>query len=282
MTVCVAVKVHDCIVFAADSATSLSATDASGNQVIINIYENANKVFNLHKGLPICAMTAGIGNFGPSSISTMSKDLRRLFMSQDADWMLNPQKYTLEEVAQKARRYFFDKRFMAIDPAPQGTFDYWIGGYSSDAELGEIWRIQIQNGNCENPVCVASPSQTTIEWGGQPEAINRLLLGYGQALPQALLDAGLDPNNLDGLLRHIVQRSQANVLSDAMPVIDAIKLAEFLVDTTKKFVQFLPGGNTVGGAVDVATVTKHEGFKWISRKHFYDRRLNPLETDHAN
>ncbi|WP_137109689.1 hypothetical protein [Rhodobacter sp. SY28-1] len=281
MTVCVAVKVHDCIVFAADSATSLSAVDGAGNQVIINIYENANKVFNLHKGLPICAMTAGIGNFGPSSISTMSKDLRRLFASDDPEWKLEPENYTIEEVAQKARRFFFERRFAATDPAPQGTFDYWIGGYSADAELGEIWRIQIQNGNCGAPVCVATQDQTTIEWGGQPEAINRLLLGYGQALPQALLDAGLEPDKLDGLLRHIVQRSQANVLSDAMPVIDAIKLAEFLVDTTKKFVQFLPGGNTVGGAVDISAVTKHEGFKWISRKHFYDQRFNPLETDHA-
>ncbi len=281
MTVCVAVKVHDCIVFAADSATSLSATDAAGNQHIINIYENANKVFNLHKGLPICAMTAGIGNFGPSSISTMSKDLRRLFSSDDAGWRLDPAKYTLEEVAEKTRKYFFEKKFAAAAPPPQGTFDYWIGGYSAEAELGELWHIQIQNGVCNAPVCKASPDQTTIEWGGQPEAINRLLLGYGQALPQALLDAGLEKSQLEGLMRHIVLRSQANVLSEAMPVIDAINLAEFLVDTTKKFVQFLPGGNTVGGAVDVATVTKHEGFKWISRKHFYDRQLNPLETDHA-
>lgn len=281
MTVCVAVKVHDCIVFAADSATSLSEADANGQHHIVNIYENANKVFNLHKGLPICAMTAGIGNFGPSSISTMSKDLRRLFSSDDANWKIDPNNYTIEEVAKKARRYFFDDRFSSVQPLPQGTFDYWIGGYSSDAELGEIWQIQIQNGTCSAPIIVADRDQTTIQWGGQPEAINRLLLGYGQALPQALLDAGLDPSNLDGLLRHIVAKSQANVLSAAMPVIDAIRLAEFLVDTTKKFVQFLPGGNTVGGAVDVATVTKHEGFKWISRKHFYNRQFNPLETDHA-
>lgn len=281
MTVCVAVKVHDCLVFAADSATSLSETDAQGHQVIFNIYENANKVFNLYKGLPLCAMTAGIGNFGKASISTLSKELRSLFCSDDTSWRIDPKDYTVEEVATKARRFLFEDRFLSTEPLPQGAFDFWIGGYSSGAGLGEIWRVHINNGACEDPICEAPQDQSVIKWGGQPEAINRLLLGYGQALPQALLDAGLAREQLDGLMLHISARTQANVLADAMPTIDAIKLAEFLVETTKKFVQFLPGGNTVGGAIDIATVTKHEGFKWISRKHFYDQRFNPLETDHV-
>lgn len=281
MTVCVAVKVHDCIVFAADSATSLSEIDGTGQPVIVNIYENANKVFNLHKGLPICAMTAGIGNFGKASISTLSKELRRLLSGEDVSWKLNRERYSIEEVATKARRFLFEHVFQSVAPQPEGSFDYWIGGYSGGANLGEIWRLHIDNGTCGDPICETTQDISTIKWGGQPEAINRLLLGYGQALPGALLDAGLDPAKLDGLMLHIAARSQANVLFDAMPTIDAIKLAEFLVETTKKFVQFLPGGNTVGGAVDIATVTKHEGFKWISRKHFYDRRLNPMETDHV-
>ena len=66
-----------------------------------------------------------------------------------------------------------------------------------------------------------------------------------------------------------------------MPVQDAIDLAIFLVETTIGFTKFLPGANTVGGAVDVATVTRHEGFKWIRRKHYYPNNLNPLETDHV-
>ena len=135
MTVCVAVKVHDCLVFAADSATSLSATDAQGQQVIVNIYENANKVFNLHKGLPLCAMTAGIGNFGRASISTLSKGLRSLLSGNDQDWKIDPKSYSVEEVAIKARKFLFEDRFRATDPAPEGAFDFWIGGYSAGASL---------------------------------------------------------------------------------------------------------------------------------------------------
>ena len=67
MTVCVAVCVHDGIVFAADSAVSLVA-NVDGQLAITNVYRHGNKVFNLCKGLPICAMTCGVGNIGHAAI----------------------------------------------------------------------------------------------------------------------------------------------------------------------------------------------------------------------
>lgn len=283
MTVCVALKVHDCIVFTADSATSLIGVDADGrHHVVVNIYDHANKVFNLHKRLPIAAMTAGMGNFGTSSISTISKDLRALLMNGEPEYQLARDGYTIEEVAAKARRYFFEERFMALAEKPMGTFQYWVGGYSANEDLGEIWKIQIHDGDCPDPVCVAPRDMPRmISWGGQTEAINRLLLGYGQGLPEALLSAGLPADQLEACLWHVGARTQADLANPAMPTRDAIDLAMFLADVQKQFVRFSIGSNTVGGELDVATVTKHEGFKWIRRKHYYRRDLNPLETDHA-
>lgn len=282
MTVCVAIKVHDCIVFASDSATSLSGVGQDGNPQIYNIYSHGNKVFNLHKRLPIVAMTAGLGNFGHSSISTLSKDLRCLFMDGDKDYALNKADYSIKEVAVKARKFFFEDRFSKLDPQPKGEFDFWIGGYSSDQELGEIWRIHISDGQCPEPILEAGTEVSdTIKWGGQPEAINRMLLGYGTELPNALLDAGLQPEELNKLMEHIVRRTQTPVISAAMPTIDAIDLAKFLVETTINYTKFSLGANVVGGEIDLATVTKHEGFKWVARKHYYPAGLNPLETDHV-
>ena len=50
---------------------------------------------------------------------------------------------------------------------------------------------------------------------------------------------------------------------------------------SKGFCAFAPGMNVVGGETDIATVTRHEGFKWIRRKHYYDAAINRLETDHG-
>ena len=77
--------------------------------------------------------------------------------------------------------------------------------------------------------------------------------------------------------------SKIQLANPAMPTQDSIELAIFLADTQKQFARFSDGSNVVGGDLDVATVTKHEGFKWIKRKYYYDRGLNPLpqETDHV-
>ncbi len=283
MTVCVAVKVHDCIVFAADSASSLVSTSPDGTTSIANVFSHGNKVFNLRKGLPIAAMTCGMGNIGPVSISTLAKDLRLKFISGDQDWTINQSAYSMKEVAEKARRFFFEEHYQALDPKPVGDheFQFWIGGNGSGEIHGEVWRIKIVNGECAEPECLAGKGDFEILYDGQPEAINRIVNGYSQFLPAALLDMGLPPENLDAVLTHIEARTVAPLIAPAMPVQDAIALADFLVDTTKKFVRFLPGADTVGGDTDICVVTKHEGFKWVQRKHYFDRQLNPRENDNG-
>lgn len=281
MTVCVAVKVHDCIVFAADSASSLVEPDLAGGRTLIaNVYAHGNKVFNLRKGLPIAAMTCGMGNIGPVSISTLAKDLRMKFCSNDPEWMIDENNYSIEEVAQKARRFFFDECYSHLNPLPTGDheFQFWIGGNGSGETHGEVWRIKIVNGECADPECLAGKDDFQILYDGQPEAINRIVNGYSQFLPRALLEIGLDEEKLDAVLTHIESYTLAPLISPAMPVQDAIALAEFLVDTTKKYVRFLPGADTVGGDTDICVVTKHERFKWVKRKHYFNEALNPREN----
>ena len=282
MTICVAVKVQDCLVFAADSTSSLQARSADGQAFTVNTYDNANKVFNLRKGLPIAAMTAGIGNFGNSSISTIAKDFRMLTEAAGGPFEIQPDAYTIGQVAELARDYLFNERFSKLEVKPEGDFHFWVGGYSSGADMGEIWRIDIRNGVCPPPHCEASADQASrVCWGGAPEAINRLVLGYSQALETALEHGGIPKENLGSALTEIAQYTQANLEHPAMPTSDAIELARFLAETTKQFVRFLPGANSVGGHIDIATITKHENFKWVSRKHFYGSEFNPLETNHA-
>ena len=59
-----------------------------------------------------------------------------------------------------------------------------------------------------------------------------------------------------------------------MPIQDAIDLGEFLVDTAIRFSRFRSGSPTVGGPIEMAAITKYDGFKWIRHKHYYDPRLN--------
>lgn len=70
---------------------------------------------------------------------------------------------------------------------------------------------------------------------------------------------------------------QIPLIVPSMPLQDAIDLAEFCVDLTIKFSRFTPGAPNVGGPIDLAAITKHEGSRWVRRKYYFDRALNPEE-----
>lgn len=280
MTICVAVQVNDCLVFAADSAVTLSYGRADGGE-IINVLPHGNKVFNLHRDLPICAMTCGLGNIGNDSITTLAKDLRILLMSRDHEYSVDPAKYTIEEIASKARKFLFEDKFSSLKERPKSDLSFYVGGYSSGAHVPERWLVKIQSEANTSPPPECLGKDSGLSWGGQPDAIYRLVMGVGLNHTQSLAEAGLSPDQVQSASASLLKNLQAPFLHGAMPVQDAIDFADFLVETTKRFVRFLPGADTVGGDTDIAVVTKHEGFKWVRRKHYFDSVLNPLEVSYG-
>jgi len=52
-------------------------------------------------------------------------------------------------------------------------------------------------------------------------------------------------------------------------------MAHVLVELTSKKRRFSRDQETVGGPIDVAIITRNEGFIWIRRKHYFERSENP-------
>ena len=104
MTVAIALQVHDGIMLASDSALTLNDPSKTGPESILNVYNNGNKIFNLHKGLPIGAVFYGAGSIGTSSVPTLVKDLRWRFSGGSdchKDWALNHDNYSIESVIER-------------------------------------------------------------------------------------------------------------------------------------------------------------------------------------
>ena len=129
----------------------------------------------------------------------------------------------------------------------------------------------------QGPVLLRKQEEIGINWGGEIEAINRLIKGIGIELPKVLKDLGVPADQIQPAMTKISSVLEKPLAVDAMPIQDAIDLAEFLVKTTIQFIRFTPGAPTVGGPVEIAAITKHEGFKWIHRKHYFNKMLNPKE-----
>ena len=278
MTVCVGVKVRDCLVFAADSASSI--IDQSGQ--VLNVYQHGNKVFNLHREHPIVAMTAGMGNFGSASISNLAKDLRIIISNR---LKIKNDTFKLKNVVDISND-FFVKEYSSISPKIQEPhqFSFWIGGYDSDSIHGEVWKLQITHEKISAPECViGSDTEAQVIWGGQVNAIQRLILGFDYNIIEKELakNGKFKPATITEFLDQLCAATEIQIVHPSMPVQDAIDLADYLVELTKKLFAFVPSANIVGGKTDIATVTRHEKFKWIRRKHYYPESLNPKETGHV-
>ena len=107
----------------------------------------------------------------------------------------------------------------------------------------------------------------------------RLYFGLGGGATAALTDMGLDPAQALQLANGLRERLTMPLVIAPMPIQDAIDLARFLVDLTREFSRFIPGAPTVGGPTDIAAITKHEGFKWVQRKHYFPAELNPASGE---
>src|ERR1022692_1058731 len=132
MSIAVIIGVHDGVVLAADSASTLTVgvPQQPGSQPavgVLNVYDNANKIFNLYKGKPIgCitfgsgsignaskpigCITFGSGSIGNASIATLVKDLRFTLTKGDVKLTngvtkFDPKHYAIVQVAEILARF---------------------------------------------------------------------------------------------------------------------------------------------------------------------------------
>jgi hypothetical protein len=278
VTVGVAVKVFDGIVLAADSATTLDLFDEKGNVTDHQVYNNANKIFHLHRNLPVAAMTYGLGQLGGASISSIAKDLRQRFMGLDndrLDWQLT-EGYTLEQVTDRLVELMFDELYEPLHGAapPKSPLGFFIAGYSDKSSTAEAWEVIIHGPDRPTPSMSSQPDRAGWWAVAQNEAIGRLFNGIDpQLAPAVVATAG---NKGPAVMKQILSAG-SNPAVAPMPLADAVDLARFMVDTTIGYRRFLPGADTVGGPVELAAISRHEGFRWISRKHYYPPNLNPKD-----
>lgn len=284
MTICVAVKVYDGIILASDSASAIIIKDPETgvNRDYIS-YENANKTFNLIKGRPIGVMTSGIGSIGNLSMENLAKDFRAEISKTPNKWDIDRNNYTIKDITKKFQKYIFEDTYTPFFERWENKPDlqFIVAGYSKNDSLlchnPEIWQILINKGECRDPVHLCKDTDTGIYPIGMPEPIWRLFFGFSLSLKEQVLEKSeLDENKIKKILELCYKNLMVPFVYPAMPIQDAIDLAKFLVDMTEKFYRFTPYQSSyVSGPIEIAAITKHEGFNWVQRKLYFAQDLNP-------
>lgn len=273
MTIAVSIKVNDGVVLASDSATTIRQIKENGSAGVLNVYENAEKIFNLYEGLPIGLITWGSGSIGQFSIPTLVKDFRNL-IEEDEKHQIDVESYTVEEIAQKFQDYIFkenyEKQYAKLEKERRPRLGFMICGYSSGEDFAEEYILNILKGSCRGPELMRSKEMTGASWQGEPEAVSRLYLGFSNRLKAVLKkQLQLEEEQANEIIHECKKQLQVPLVVPAMPIQDAIDLASFFVETTVRFSNFMPGAPTVSGPTKIAAITKHEGFNWIARKHYF-------------
>jgi hypothetical protein len=260
MTVIVSVKINDGIVLASDSASTFTNTQ---------VYNHSEKIVHLIKELPIGVMGTGDAGIGSESLTTLLKDLgKRLADMQDTKY-LEPSSYTMAIVAESVRDFLFNEK--SLPSGGTSNILLRVCGYSSGRPLPEVWQVQLQGATCFQPLLIHPEGNFGINWDGQYDALNRLILGAPTNLEQIVMDWGMPQSDAANLAATIRRAAVETLASPTMPIQDAIDLARFLVEVTIGFTRFsiMKQPKTVGGAIEIAAITKHEGFRWVQRKQFY-------------
>jgi hypothetical protein len=263
--------INDGIVMATDSALTFQ----NGQ-----IYHHANKIVNLRKGLPIGVMSTGAGGIGSESLETLFKDLRKRLSGDDLAhlrWKLDPASYKISEVASRIREFLFEEKSQS--GAIPVEMIIWLCGYSAGSPLAETWQVFLGGVKCDPPQAIHKETGFGPLWNGETEALNRLILGLGSDFVKTGVDLGFQEQEVLDVQTKLHAKLYAPLVMNAMPIQDAIDLARYMVETTNGFVKFALGRpKTVGGIVEIAAITKHEGFRWVQRKHFFKAELNPSGT----
>lgn len=299
MTIAICLKVGDGVVIGTDSASSL----IGDNDRYFNVYNTAEKTFNLVKGLPIGMMTFGLGGMAGLSIGALARELRQRLSGEDplhADWKIDPRAYTIEQVAHRVREFFYEELYQAefgpLPPAPDSPpggaggdedgeiegipgekvpefplLGFVIAGIPANDYYTQVWTVQVIGGFCSGPECQADRAVSgVVQFWGQAEALYRLVYGWSPEAHQRLVSAGLSPETADQFLV-----SRTDLAHPGMPIQDAIDLVKYLAEVTVGYVRFKQGAPTVAPPIDIAAITRHQGFRWVARKHYYSPELNP-------
>lgn len=268
MTIAISTKVQAGVALGTDTATTFVGPDGRP----LKIYYNAHKLFEMHGQLPIGAITWGLGSIGQYSIADMAKQLRGRFGEAGSPFYVDPASYTIQAAAELVRRFVYEVVYRSV-LGTKGTgseLGLIVAGYSANTELPEEWEIVIdRRGRCGPPKRLGKPNEYGVTARGRPEAVNLLLNAYSEDFfKRVAVDAGVTPAQIKRMLDTYRRlRDFRMPAQPGMPIRDAIELVCYLVETEIGYRRFIPdeAAPTVGGHVEVAAITRYEGFRWVHR-----------------
>jgi hypothetical protein len=268
MSLGIAFKGPEGIVLAADSRVTLNnmLKQPNGQQVVIaSTFDNATKLLKVKGQEFVGAVTYGVGAIGQQAPRTAHSFIPEFEASLQEKH--NGNRLSVEQFAQELSDFFLDQWNTHMKGSiPQGgDMVFLVGGYDEGSAYGRVFDFFIPNKPKPNEQ-YADTGQFGAVWGGQREHVDRLLSGYDpRVLDMVGSEFQLDQAKIDAFKLKLAQLTTPIPFA-FLPLQDSVDLSIFLIRTTIRIQTWLVGVRGVGGAIDVATITKTDGFRAVQVK----------------
>ncbi len=259
------------IVLAADSRVTLEYhTNLAQNKMLVHqsTFDNATKLLQVNGQEYIGAVTYGLAALGgnePRTAHSLIPEFEAKIGGFSADRM-NVEQFSVELSA-----FFMEQWKIYMPTSYQGSpMIFLVGGYDEDAPYGHIYEFSIPN--IPKPKEL-NPKKFGITLGGQNEYVTRILRGFDPSIGLHLKDKlGLKSEQVPEIIEYLTNKLALRIPYEFLPLQDCVDLCIFLIKATIQMQQLAIGIRGVGGAIDVAIITKQEGFTPIQEKSIAGER----------
>jgi hypothetical protein len=252
----IVIKGPEGLVLAAESRITLTAKNKETGKEVSVSYDNAQKVLSFSRPRShVGAVTYGIGGIGQRSAYSYITEFESSVKTGSA---------SVEDIA-KLLSDFYLGQWNSVMPhdykGPLMTFV--VAGYNDGEAYGRVYLFEIPR--------APKPEERNlggfgITWGGQREIVDRLLTGYdARVLETAKNSLGLSDGQAEVMKKELSKYGMALPIQ-YLPLQDCVDLAIFFIRTTMEAQRLTVGIRGVGGPIDVATITRTGGLRWVQQK----------------
>lgn len=245
------------MVLAAESRITLGGRRENGREIPVS-FDNARKVLRFaDPNSYVGAVTYGLGGIGLRSAYSFIPELESA---------LSQTRLTVEEFAKRLGDFFLQQWQSTMPSDYSGPpITFVVAGFNASEPYGRVYLIAIPT--APNPVEQHSGAgEFGITWGGQREIVDRLIRGYDERVLHAAKDTLHIDDTQMNQLRQSLAPLQMQVPIQFLPLQDCIDLAIFFIRTTIEAQRLTVGIRGCGGPIDIATITRLEGFKFVQEK----------------
>lgn len=173
---------------------------------------------------------------------------------------------SVKDFATHLSRFFAEQWRMAMPSNYQGPdMMFVVAGFDSGEPYGRVYKFGIPSS--PNPMEQQPSLQDFgVTWGGTRDFVERLMHGFdGQLLAIVTAALKLQPEQVETLTQAL-QPLQMPIPLQAMALQDCVDLAIFFIRTTIAAQHLTLGPRDCGGPIDVATITRSDGLRFVQRK----------------